>query len=306
MKIHGLASNSRYARHVSAVWRHLPDDVRGEFRSGRRLTDRGWDKNDLVIVGGFYDIDLVSRHKMIYVEHGAGQAYNGDRLSANHACYHGGVHPESVIGYISPRQDVADSWGRPAFAAGCPAVEEIVRTPVERAVITFHWDAHSVCSEARSALLHYYQELPTVVDSLRTQGFEVVGHWHPNDRAGERRWRRLGVETSSDVNDLLATAKLVIADNTSFMYEAALLGVPTLALNAPWYRREVSHGLRFWDYVPGDQVDEPEQLAQFNFRQYCEDDMSRDVRERAVKYCYGSNVGGKAAADWVTGIAAAM
>jgi len=300
MKIHGLASNSRYQRHVLAVWKHLSGAVRGEFRSGTKVNDRGWDKDDIVIVGGYYDVDVAFRHRVIYVEHGAGQAYKGDRNSVNHPCYHGSEHPERVIAYVSPRADVAESWGRPAFAAGCPVVDDIVRAPTNRAVITFHWDAQSICSEARSALPEYFDVLPTVVESLREQGFEVVGHWHPNDRAGERRWRKLGVETSTDVDDLLGSASLVIADNTSFMYEAALLGCPVLTVNASWYRKDVSHGLRFWDYVPGFQVDEPDELAAFNFRGYVDDDPSQEARIRAVDYCYGSNAGGKAAADWMT------
>jgi len=48
---------------------------------------------------------------------------------------------------------VAASWGRPAFVAGCPALDAVDRSPWSQrphntVAITFHWDAKRVCPEA--------------------------------------------------------------------------------------------------------------------------------------------------------------
>jgi hypothetical protein len=306
MKIHGLATTPHYARHVKAVWKHLPDDVRGEFRNDRRANDRGWSQDDVVMVGGFYDAEQAFRHRVIYVEHGAGQSYGGDPISRGHPCYAGGKHPDRVIGYVSPRRDVAESWGAPGFAAGCPALDEVQNEADGTVVLTFHWDAHSVCSEARSAVSHYQKELPAVIKKLESSGFKVVGHWHPRDRFGRKRWEKLGVSTENNADVLLSKMSLLIADNTSLMYEAALLGVPVLVLNAPWYRRDVKHGLRFWDHVPGIQIDEAEHLLGFDFAGYVGSDDAAKLGTRAALYAYGDNVGGVEAARWVTDLLSTM
>lgn len=126
----------------------------------------------------------------------------------------------------------------------------------------------------------------------------MIGHAHP--RAGRRAremFDRLGVPFEVDVDrvlDRLARScqpRLLVADNTSVMYEAAALDVPVLALNAPSYRRDVEHGLRFWDLVPGLQVDEPRDLEAGIVHALADPPEARALRARAGAHTYAHRDG---------------
>lgn len=261
MKIHAVTSLPHYREHVLSVWAHLPEGLKGDDVHGRfARASKEWDPRDIVMVGGFYDIDRARGHRVIYVEHGAGQAYyqeNGKR----HPAYHGSEHPENVVAYISPRQEVADSWERPAFAAGSPVCDPYpIGTVNDQPVvaITFHWDC-KLLPETRSALDHYVSHLGRVVHELRGLGFNVVGHRHPRDNRLPTLWKNLHVK-QVDVDFVRRCADILIADNTSLAYEMLYLMRGVVTINAPWYRRDVSHGLRFWDYPPGVMVDDADEL----------------------------------------------
>lgn len=311
MKIHALASTRQYARHLRAIWKHIDPSLQGQFITARGANTKGLPPDDVVMVAGFYDIAPVPQ-RIVYVEHGAGQAYAGDPVAAGHPCYHGSVHAERVIGYVSPSQRVADSWGRPAFAAGCPALDDIPQRQIRHALnrvaaFTFHFDARGACvaPEARSAREHYIDMLHNMVDSLRSSGYEVIGTWHPRDPMGEGIWRYLQVEPVADPDEVLARAHLLVADNTSLMYEAAHLGIPVAVLNAPWYREDVHHGLRFWDHLPGKPVNSPEEFVSVNWRSHTNELAVYAIARSAADYAYACRPGraGEAAARWVEKLA---
>lgn len=130
--------------------------------------------------------------------------------------------------------------------------------------IAFHWDNRQ-CPESRWALRHFVSALPTLArDVSRRYKSEVrvIGHAHPRAwRQLERLYRELGIEPVQDLDEVFQRADLLVADNTSALYEFASLGRPVVCMNAPFYRRDVHHGLRFWSHVPGLQVNDPARLA---------------------------------------------
>jgi hypothetical protein len=269
MKIHAYASEAHYVEHLSAIWKHLPLQLQGSFFTvpGRF----NGEADDVFMLAGFNDVTDVLNNRIIYVEHGAGQKYAGIKEDFARR-YHGGQHPNRVVAYISPRQEVADSWGRPAFAAGSPVCDpyqlfpETMTDPYNPdshpvAVITFHFDAPQICPELHSAFDHYADKMPEIVAALQHQGYTVWGHRHPRFERLRGYWDKLGLYEAT-VDEVRRYASIVIADNTSVLFEAMYLQRQTIALNAPWFRRDVEHGLRFWDHAPLDQVDGPDGLIE--------------------------------------------
>ena len=299
MKFHVLTSTPHYREHALAVFDHLQEELKGYVSS----RPKKYDKNDIVLIAGFADLGaLPPQQRVVYIEHGAGQNY---LLTKYPEYYHGSTHPENVIGYICPRRAVARSWGRPAFAAGSPVCDpHPLVTDHEQPILvwTHHWDAQRVAPEARSALPWYGDSLEQIVKRVEAQGFKFVGHHHPRDKMLPNVWKRLGVpvESASWVRE---NVDLLVCDNSSMMYECAYLCRHVLALNAPWYRREVEHGLRFWDWQ-GQQINDPEELLEFDFTSVLKDPQMRVAMHNNARAAYtkpfsdGSD--GQRAATWLT------
>lgn len=314
MKVHLLATFHHYRRHAHAVWKHLPDENRGRVYFGRTTQAKRIDPDDVVMVAGFDDIARTDAERIVYVEHGAGQTYSDGAYGPN---YPGGEHPEKVVAYVCPSKRVAELWARPAIAVGCPALDEsgiqhrrVCLGPLKRAHITFHFDARKVCPEARSAREHWIDDLHVLVQWLRNNEFEVSGGRHPKDPLAKAIWRNLQVPLIEDPDQALIGCALMVADNTSLLYEAAALGIPSLVLNAPWYRKDVHHGLRFWDAVPGPMYDDMSEIMQIGHpRTMILSSDVMDMRVEAARYAYGPRPYGTAgirAAEWLMNILAEM
>lgn len=266
MKIHALARASHLADHIGAVWHRLPEQLRGSFLIDQHArAPKHWDRRDIVMVASYLDIFCTGERRTIYVEHGAGQKYVGKNLRGGENYYHGGSHPDYVIAYLGPRQDVVDSWGRPGFACGSPICDPYqLFAPDKVAAITFHNSPQlaRLIPEAGSAFDHYAPHMERIVRALRDHGYEVLGHRHPRFNHLRGYWEREHGIPEATVEEVRTRASLLIADNTSLMYEMSYLFRDVIALNAPWYRRDVEHGLRFWNWS-GPQVDDAGQLLDF-------------------------------------------
>lgn len=292
-----FASERQYAEHLVPIWQQLAPAERGRFYASSLTADRlraeGIEPtialprvgNTPVVVSAHSDYVRTGHRPVVYVEHGAGQRYNGDPASARHPGYSGGRQRDRTVLFLCNSEPVADAnravYRAPAEVVGCPkldrwhgatlslrphrgraapSTDDAVQLPVEAkgtvasgqgpgapvVAFSFHWDCQ-VAPEARTALPHYAKALRGVVPELLAAGWRVLGHGHPKAWARLRAmWVELGAEPVEDFAQVLDQADLYVADNSSTIYEFASIGRPVLLLNAPWYRPDVEHGLRFW------------------------------------------------------------
>lgn len=250
-----IASRPQYLAHLEPVWAALPARYRGNGHAGAAL------------VSSASDLALAVRQgyqRLAYLEHGIGQPYGPT------AGYPGGAGRQHVSLFLSPnetaaaadRATYAPAWREPApriVVVGDPRLDTLpAREPGPlRVAVSFHWEC-TAPQEARSAYPYYRQALGKL-----SAAYPLLGHGHPRaQRALERVWRQLGVEFAPSFDEVLRRADVYVCDNSSTLYEFASTGRPVVVLNAPWYRREVEHGLRFWQAAGvGVQVNHPDELV---------------------------------------------
>ena len=111
--------------------------------------------------------------------------------------------------------------------------------------ISFHWNGENVSKEASNAFLHYRE----VLDELANQpDFTLIGHGHPKYMWFlEQEYQARGIEPVHDFEEVMERADLYVNDCSSTMYEFCVTGKPVVILNAPWFRRDVNLGIRFWE-----------------------------------------------------------
>lgn len=281
MRIVAYASRPHYADHLRPIVDDLPSDVcdgqiyspraDGEWGPQIGTTDvfagsRPSAAGAVWLVASYVDAQHVDG-PFIYVEHGAGQSYGGDPGATLNPSYAGGegrsydrcllvIAPGNIAGarHLTARKC-------PVALVGCPYLDPWHRDERKfqrairkmgtdrRVAFTFHWDGSEVCPEARSALSHYETGLEGAVNDLIGRGWEVWGHGHPRAQTAlEAVWHGLDVPWVSR-EQIFDAADVLVADNTSLLWEFISLGRPVVFLDAPWYRKYVEHGLRFWRWT---------------------------------------------------------
>jgi len=272
-----LASAPHYRDHLTPI----AEEIGGTFVS-RIEASAG---EGLIVVASARDLRTTKR-PAIFVEHGTGQTYRGVKLAA----YPGGDHRERVKLFICPSARVAAA-NRARYVAqtavvGCPKLDRFAGfTPTGTEVaIGFHWPCR-VVPETYSAFGHYAEALSGLVSHFGS----VVGTFHP--RWGDsllEPYRRSGIKIERRFEEVVKRASVFITDNSSAGWEAMALGIPVVWLNAPWYRKDVENGLRFWEWAnAGVQVDEPAGLVA-GVELALEDPKPLQRRRReAVKAIYG-------------------
>lgn len=133
--------------------------------------------------------------------------------------------------------------------------------------LTFHWDGHQVAPEAGNALRHFAHVIPRLA---RNTNIQLIGHAHPrNEKMMREFFTTHHIAYEPEMQRLFERVDVLVNDCSSIMYYFLLTGKPLVLLNAPWFRRDVDFGIRFWDYADiGEQVNHPDALLRAIQRAY--------------------------------------
>lgn len=221
-------------------WQHYADHV-GE------IADRA--PSGVAVVAGYHDVRAARRlgfRRVVRMEHGIGQSY-----TLPYPGYPGGKGNDDVGLFLTPNEHAAERWRREypdtrVEVVGSPKLDDLPRRdpPIGAPAViafAFHFDLY-LCPETRSALPWFR---PAISDVARTR--PVIGHGHPRRNDLATIYTKAGVSYVPRFDDVCRVADVLVADNTSVLYEFAATGRPVVVMDPPWYRTDVRHGLRFWD-----------------------------------------------------------
>jgi hypothetical protein len=296
--IDAYASQSHYLDHLLPIWHRLLPSERGTLYVPQALTPLLTIPHKTVrlppaarhpvMIAGAPDLPKVGKRPVVFVEHGTGQTYQ-----IPHSSYAGGPDRGTVRLFLCPNERVAaanlEAYPNvPAPVVGSPRVEQLARMLQERRerpVVAWHWNCDLV-PETRTAFPQYRKMLPELAG--------WIGHGHPRIWGTvETAYKHAKLEPVQWWMDVIkAGPSVVVADNTSVQWEAVALGIPVVFVNASWYRRDVEHGLRFWEYSNcGPHVNHPGELAEVAKTVHDWADVY-DVRRREVAgLLYGQSSG---------------
>lgn len=270
-KIDFTASDVHFVDHLQPVWAALKPSIRGVFHSStpqaheRALSYgiesvQGVPGSNLTLACSFTDYKR-AQGPVILMEHGAGFSF-----SSNHPSYAGGRGKDRVVLFLTPNE-ISANRNKAAYpdipikVIGMPKLDTVVERPAtgRTVAISFHWDARQG-PETRTSLPYYR---PILRSLAKHPDFTIIGHCHPRKGWPDRVkniYRYAGIPYYPRFERVLEEADLYITDSSSTGYEFAAAGRHAIYLNAPWYRRDVNHGIRYWDHLPGPMVDKPTQL----------------------------------------------
>jgi hypothetical protein len=161
----------------------------------------------------------------------------------------------------------------------------------ETVAVSFHWNLMHT-PEAGSAF-HWFRG--AVAELAQT--FRVIGHRHPMNHDLPGFYRRNGIELVDDFAEVCRRASVYVCDNSSTLFEFASTGRPVVVMNSPRYRRNVSHGGRFWDWADvGVQVDDPDCLEDMVTLARADLPEAVERREAVLDEVYAYRSGGAARA----------
>jgi hypothetical protein len=292
-----VACEPQFVDHAAPVWRALPSGIRGRFLVDGSLMARAEAKGidaveidatvlrlrtpppkaepgdgPMAFVVSIGDTKIARRlgyRRFVFMEHGAGQAYTAQPgINARNPSYAGGIDREDVGLFLVPNEYSANLW-RAAYPAanveviGCPKLDDLparnLDGPAPVVAISFHWPAF-VAPEAGNALGTF---LPVLGDLARR--YQVIGHAHPKGdwpARMEHYYRAAGIELVRDFDEVCRRADVYVCDNSSTLFEFASTGRPVVVMNDVSWRRNVHHGLRFWDAAHvGVNVDRADRLV---------------------------------------------
>lgn len=299
--MHAFASRPHYLDHLGVVWDALgaPEPVMvdrgllGYAEETQRAATAVLRGRGACVVAGYTDLFRARRlgyGPFVMLQHGAGQSYHGDPRGAGNPSYAGGCDHDDVALFVVPGPDPERRWREryPSTPVVCSGnlrpLPGRVGEPGKTVAVTFHWPCGLV-PETRSAWREYRDALPGL-----TERWTVLGHWHPRWGDVLRRWyEEHGIEPVADIAEVARRADLLVADNTSAIFEWAATGRPVVVLNASRYRKRVAHGLRFWEAsTVGVQVERTADLEAAVSMGLMDPRGLREERARCVGMVYGA------------------
>jgi len=268
--IDAVSSAPHYRSHLLPIWEALPPKVRGERFDldvgGRPKGPRPNPARAVLVASGRDMGHAFNRgyRRIALMEHGIGQSYAG----MTNGGYPGGDGRGIVNLFLSPNETAAardraiypkariEVIGDPVLDTLHRGLASVPGLPI--VAISFHWNWTRL-PELQTAAPYYLSALAGLAEE-----FSVIGHGHPRmiDRLAPT-YRNLGIEVVESFDEVCRRADVYACDNSSSIYEFASTGRPVVLLNAPWFRRDVEHGLRFWAAAGvGRQVNDPQHLAE--------------------------------------------
>lgn len=210
-----------------------------------------WDDGP-ILVASYIDSQKLdpNRHTIWLTEHGVGQSYlhiNGGRYMS----YAGGRGRTHVDLYLPPGEYAAglERATRPRakiVKVGLPILDGMVAERDGGPVFVWHW-ACGACLESGSA----WDDWAKVVLPLADRWPGAAMHAHPRNLAVRKAATAAGWRWVDTWQEVVQHASVVIWDNTTVGYLAALLDISTVLLNGARWRWDVHHGLRFYEALPG-------------------------------------------------------
>lgn len=271
-----VATETHYIDHLAGVWARLPEANRGAFvcPGGASAHARHlgivpkYDRQGDVVVTASWS-DMAGTHgyrKRVLLEHGVGQTYQELEWQPHYAG--GGPNRDIVDMFLSPNERcrrinerahpgaLHETVGSPYLDLLQVASDQAPRS--ERVAFTFHWDGSDLCPEMGNGFRWVAGSIPVLADR-----WELLGHAHPRLYHDLRPWyEQHEIPAVWWFGAVAGLAQVLVCDNSSALYLFAALGKPVVVLNPPIYRRDVYHGLRFWEFADvGPSVDEPRMLA---------------------------------------------
>ena len=260
-----LANWSHYIDHVEHVYKSLKMKKRllipkklENYAIEKGLTNlMVCDKNNLrkkikifknldpvLLVLSYSWVNVLNKAKLdtIFLEHGAGQTYITDNISWNRG------ECQYIKLALVPNGHCAKAFEKSNIEAqiiGCPKIRddyEFSENEKPLVVFSWHWEC-KVLPETLGSFDYWKDEILNLKDK-----FNIAIHAHPVMSRRVALWcKRNDLRFIKQFDDVVKEADLYCMDNSSTLFEFARIGKPVLVLNPPWFRRDVEHGLRFWE-----------------------------------------------------------
>jgi len=296
-KVNFYAQAVQYIDHMIPVWQALPEEYRGIFYINPDCAERAkaahipvvhtMPRPGLTLVAA-YDDYMQTVGPVIWMDHGIGNTYGNDN-----PYYAGGPGKDRVVLFLNPHQMIQNKNAATYPKAkqvivGTPKLDNVepnipMKKDKKTVCLSFHWNCE-VAPETRSAFPHYESILHTLAAS---DDFNLIFHGHPReDKHWDEVCAKYKITRVKNLKDVFEQADVYICDNSSTIYEFAATGRPVIVLNAPWYRKGMRLGIRFWDYIPGPQVDDPKDLYKTILKMLKDPTDWQDMRNKIVRTLY--------------------